>query len=1272
MDPQHRLFLLTAHEALEAAGYAPDKTPSFQRDLVGTFYAGSHDDYRDNASADIGAYLITGNGRAFASGRVSFVKDLGGSSATVDAGEASFFAAIQTAADHLRRRQIETAVVGTSCVFTSPPNWIGLDRAGMLGRLGPAATQKPFDLESDGTSRAEACYSLVLKRLSQAEAEGDPIIALIPSVEATFSTPVSSTLKGMNQPSLVGSEEPKQCREPQVRSRALAIQRALQKANLSANEVDLIECNASGYAEDETVELEAIHSAFSATRSRDSKKIYLGSVKAIFGCAEGASGALALAKALECIQTNARFPEKAPLKPMPALSVLKDANIWLGGTEHTKEAGVNVVLINSYSLGGANNSMVLQRYIPPKTISRGELANPSPDARGSFVVGLAAKSAASLQRQASKWHSFLLDLEESTRPTLRALSHVSMARRNTNLPFRATALIKSHAELFTFLKAVETDSQPIAPVGISSSRSSTAEVAFFFSGQGSQYEGMARKLACVSSRFRATLEQCESLCTAELGFPGFLQALLEHEGSSQLDAATTQYAIFSIEYALADLLRSYGVVPVLVAGHSLGEYAALAVSGVLSLRDAFFCVATRAQLLLRHIKPGQASMLAVVAEAERCQHFLQDTAFHLTCELACENAPQSTVISGPVKDLDSLASHMKASGIKCTVLGVPFAFHSKWIEPILSPFKQAIQEITFQTPRIPVLSNVTGEVVETAGVFGPSYLARHTRERVRFLKSIQSLQAASRFSRLAIALELGPHAVVLPMIKSSAELVATTLATKEATTSVKPPTSTLLSTLLPVMKKGAEDLDILQGTLRQLYGLGTDVDWFQVDADLSSELLAPRCFLPPYSFDLKRYWLPYRDRGLIPPGTTVLTRSSTNKQHKDARQPPQLRSFTLLRQEECTVEPSSEVVTLSYKVSQGAAWERLCEGHRVFDLALVPLALSAELHFEGARLALDAVQTQIAPGESIEAQPVELQMSNLHVAAPLIRSKAEKGTEPLEVFVRCTVDRVGDNHLTISCMLFSAARGSEGKSTLHSTSLVSAVNSEKQQASLQQLQTSNYASIQAELEHLTCTVSKGLAQADEHVDVLDPQLTYRLFSRVVSYSSFYQAAKRSYLSKWSGISIVSLSGNGALDEDSDLCELRRGKFYFNPLGLDAVGQITGLVANTYWAPADGQSVYVIEACQFVCLSSQLRSWMTPGTQAEVYVLAIVRPPSEPSDEMPAEIVSDAYILQHDATTNHHILLGCILGQRYRRFRAQSLASILHTTAQAQLRIVPHS
>ncbi|ETS64441.1 hypothetical protein PaG_01298 [Moesziomyces aphidis] len=408
MDPQHRLFLMTAHEALEAAGYAPNKTPTNRRELVGTFYAGTHDDYRDNASADIGSYLITGNGRAFASGRLSFVKDLGGASSSVDAGEASFVAAVHTAAEHLQRGQIETAVVGTSCLFTSPPNWVGLDKAGALGKGVTADNaQTPFEQGADAWTRSEACYTLVLKRLSQAEAEGDEILALVPGIAATFSPPAASTLTGFKQPALAPRGDGL---ASQVRSRASTMLAALQLAGLKPGDVDLIEANASGFAADEAVELDAIAAAFNSFgTSANAKKTYLGSAKGVFGCAEGAAGGVSLAKSLDCILTNSRYPEKQPGKRNPALSTLAKSNIVLGDAGHTEDAGVDVVLINSYSSGGANTSIVVQRYTPPSPASAGN-TTPAAEVEGkkrSFVVGLAAKSAASLQQQAAAWHSAL-------------------------------------------------------------------------------------------------------------------------------------------------------------------------------------------------------------------------------------------------------------------------------------------------------------------------------------------------------------------------------------------------------------------------------------------------------------------------------------------------------------------------------------------------------------------------------------------------------------------------------------------------------------------------------------------------------------------------------------------------------------------------------------------------------------------------------------------------------------------------------------------------
>ena len=360
----------------------------------------------------------------------------------------------------------------------------------------------------------------------------------------------------------------------------------------------------------------------------------------------------------------------------------------------------------------------------------------------------------------------------------------------------------------------------------------TRRIVFAFTGQGSHYVGMGRQLFESFSQFRSQIKQLDGIVQSQ-GFGTILPII---HGSTQigeiseLSPVIVQLATVCLQIALSKLWSSWGVNPSAVVGHSLGEYAALNIAGVLSASDTIYLTGKRAQFFIDECKVGTHSMLAIKTPALALNHYLEGR----ECEIACINAPEETVVSGTNADVDLLAQDLFVHGLKCTKLRVPFAFHSAQVEPILKKLEAVAQGVTFHKPSIPIISPLLGEAVTQTGTFGPTYLGRHCREPVNFLKGLGAAREAHIISESDFSVQVGPHSVCSGMIKAAfgPKFVA-----------------------LPSLRRNEDMWNVLVGTLSSLYLAGTDIQWteYHRDFDASLEVLP----LPAYRWDNKNHWIQY-------------------------------------------------------------------------------------------------------------------------------------------------------------------------------------------------------------------------------------------------------------------------------------------------------------------------------------------------------------------------------------------------------------------------------
>ncbi len=474
--------------------------------------------------------------------------------------------------------------------------------------------------------------------------------------------------------------------------------------------------------------------------------------------------------------------------------------------------GVRRAFLNNFSAAGGNTALLLEDA-PLETFDE------SHDCRSNHVVAVSGRCYASLEGNTSALVSCLDNMGPDELPHL---SWTTTARRMHH-PHRIMVHGDSIDKIKTNLQqAIE------AKIGVTRAKSAP-KVVFAFTGQGIAYPGMGRQLFEEYSSFRSDINRFD-MTARSLGFPSFKPFFTATEGDIlEYTPLVSQLAIVCLEMALARLWTSWGVVPHSVVGHSLGEYAALNVAGVISDSDTIHLVGKRAQLLHEHCIPGTHSMLAVRAALAKIEKTLAGKKY----EIACINSPEDVVINGSVDEMKDAQQLLAASNVKASVLNIPFAFHSAQVDTILSELEEAAHGVSFHAPAIPVLSPLHASLVREIGVFGPNYLSQHCRKAVDILGAVRAAQESGVITEKTMVLEIGPHPVVSAMIKATVPQVQA----------------------LPSLKRKTDTWEIIAQTISTLYAFGADVQWTEYHRDFKSSHRVLQ--LPAYRWDLKKYWMQY-------------------------------------------------------------------------------------------------------------------------------------------------------------------------------------------------------------------------------------------------------------------------------------------------------------------------------------------------------------------------------------------------------------------------------
>lgn len=804
MDPQQRLLLEVTWEALENAGIAPEQL----RGNAGVFVALSNSDYsrlvmRDIDTVDV--YSSTGNNFSIAAGRLSYFLGLRGPSMVVDTACSGSLVAVHLACQSLRLGECRTALAGGVNLILAPEINVNFSKARMMATDGRCKT---FDASADGYVRGEGCGVIVLKKLSHAQADGDNILAVIRG-------------SAINQDGSSGG-----LTVPSGPAQEAVIRGALASGQIAPSDIGYIEAHGTGTSLGDPIEAHALAAVFGPGRASDNPLV-IGSLKTNVGHLESAAGVAGLMKAVLSLQHES-IPAHLHFKTMnphidwqgTPVAVPTTSRPWPRGAK-PRRAGVS-----SFGFSGTNAHIIIEEAPMSSAESSSSESSAQTNARPSLLA-VSARTSTALQRRITELRAALdrsgASLEDFCATANRGRAHFSE---------RAAFVASTREEMQRALER-----EPFAH----GSAVTTQEVAFLFTGQGSQYPGMGRELYDTEPVFRAALDECDALLRSHLERP-LLSVLYGDDPAdkARLDTMTyMQPAVVALEWSLARLWKSWGVEPAVVLGHSVGEYAALTVAGVWSLANGLEIIAERGKLMDDAGDGwGMTSVLASQSKTEAALRGVEQWA-----SISAINAPESTVVSGRLAELEQVERALSSAGIEYKRLAIPLGAHSPQMDAIAERFAHMVHSIEANEPRVTVISSLTGKALSLAELRDPSYWARQIRQPVRFQSAVETLGA----SGYEVFLEVGPSATLIAL---GQECLAHAPASGLA--GVPAPERTWVSSMRRSRAGQAPVSDSQQilETLGALYVRGVRIEWNGVGAERPHR----RVVLPTYPFDRKRYW----------------------------------------------------------------------------------------------------------------------------------------------------------------------------------------------------------------------------------------------------------------------------------------------------------------------------------------------------------------------------------------------------------------------------------
>ena len=797
MDPQQRLLLTVAWEALEHAGQAPH---TLMGSPTGVFVGIASFDYTqmqmqflDHTRID--AYWATGASHSIASGRLSYVLGLQGPSMSLDTACSSSLVAVHLACQSLRSRECNLALAGGVNLILVPELLINFSKAHMMAADGRCKT---FDATADGFVRGEGAGVIVLKRLTDAVADGDNILALIRG-------------SAMNQDGRSNG-----ITAPNGPSQQAVIRKALQQAGVTPSEISYVECHGTGTALGDPIEVQSLGAVLAAGRSPDNPVI-IGSIKTNIGHLETAAGVAGLIKVVLALQhqeipPHLHFQEPNPHIPWEELGV----TVPTSRTPWPARQGRRLAGVSSLGFSGTNAHVILEEapVTHQQESARSVLERPL------HLLNISARTETALQALAGRYERYFSDHPSASFTDVCFTANAGRGHFDWRLSMQARTAQEAQRKIATWRSGEES-------LGVFSGCTDSTnppEVVFLFTGQGGQYVGMGRQLYDTQPTFRRALERCDALLRPHLE-RSLLAVLYPEPGQSSPlhDTNYTQPVTFALQYALAELWRAWGITPGLIMGHSVGEIVAATVAGMMSLEDGLMLVTERGRLM--HSLSEKGMMASITAGEEAVAEALDP--YKDAVAIAALNGPESTVISGERQAVQAMLQHLEGQGIKTKPLQISHAFHSPLVEPILDAFEAAAARARLREPTTALFSSMRLQMATGDRLLDAAYWRHNLRHTVRFAEAMHALRAKG----YKVFVELGPTPILVAMGQKcypEGEGV-----------------------WLPALRYGRDDWEQMLESVSMLYVNGVKVDWAGFDRDYSRR----RVSLPTYPFEPQTYWL---------------------------------------------------------------------------------------------------------------------------------------------------------------------------------------------------------------------------------------------------------------------------------------------------------------------------------------------------------------------------------------------------------------------------------
>lgn len=883
----------------------------------------------------------------------------------------------------------------------------------------------------------------MLKRLEDAIAHNDNILAVVAGSGRNHSG---------NSTSITTSDADAQGR---------LFSKVMRNAQVSADDISYVEMHGTGTPVGDPAEMSAVARTFQHRRRVPDRPLMLGGVKGNFGHSEAAAGMAELLKCIMMFQKDTIPPQAGmPHALNPRFPPLADLNFEIpaeprsfsrleASGSHNKPRRI---LLNNFDAAGGNACMVLEDYQKPPVYA----ARLQKDTlmRNVHVVATSARTQASYtenKRKLVEW------LRANPDARMEDVAYTTTARRMHH-PFRTAHAAATTQELIAKLEGPdETAGSASPPRG--------SPVVFVFTGQGSHYAGMGSELYATSPVFREMVDLCVGICENH-GFPPFLDLITDNSVDVlHKNTLKTQLAVLTLEISLAAFWQSTGVRPAVVMGHSLGEYAALHVAGVLSLADVLYLVGQRALLLLERCEADTCAMLSVSLSVEEVRALLGSRPQqYASCGVACINSPASTVVSGLADDIAQLQQDLTTQSKRCKLLAVSYGFHSLQMDPMLTDYMACAEGMTYSAPNVPVASTLLGNIVDTAGTFGANYLGQQTRKPVDF---VGALRAVKDHLTDPIWLEIGPSAVCGSFVRAT----------------LYSPSSPALGILATLEAVGRESpWTSISKCLAAIYTRGVEIDWLGFHAPYESQLRL--LTLPSYSWDLKDYWVTYSEAN-----NKAMALSSTSAATSTTKQQYYSTCAQYVVQESSSAD-HIQVVFAADLDDKGLT--ALIDGHRMVGEPICPGSVFCEAAIAAATYALsssDKRKQDTEPGKLAIRNPVMSRPLTKHLVGPdgqLVTSVSTKNSPGSDIYVswKATPSKGGASYELGTCTLTVCD------------------NTERLQTGW------------SRMTHFVKKRMEDVVQAarDGHGHRFRPSVFYALFAATVQYDSHYQGVKEAFVS----------------------------------------------------------------------------------------------------------------------------------------------------------------